>query len=110
MPPGEVAPVIISLFLFAVPVWIVAIRTRHTERMAEISRAQASSEASSSEIAALREEVAKLRDTTTQYDLSVEHALQELNQRLAVVERGMRVKNPAQTEEAPPLRLGRDSG
>jgi hypothetical protein len=40
----------------------------------------------STEIAALRQELAQLRDTSTQYDVSLQQSLEELQHRVATIE------------------------
>ena len=50
------------------------------------STGQSISGADSGAIEALRREIMQLRDTTTQYDMTVERSLQEIKQRLDFVE------------------------
>lgn len=60
----------------------------HSERKAKI-RAEENTKVKGTlrdELEALRLEVSRLRDTTTQYDISIQHTLEELHQRLARVE------------------------
>jgi TolA-binding protein len=62
--------------------------TNHQQEMARIrsaSRAQVG-EAAQGQFEDLRRELMALRDTTTQYDMSVEKALEEIRHRLTVVE------------------------
>ena len=49
---------------------------------------------SPTEIAALRDEIASLRDTTTKYDISVEQALTELQNRIATLEAARQSATP----------------
>lgn len=60
----------------------------HLERKAEIrtQTLQAGDSSLRSEIEALRSELARLRDTSTQYDISIQHTLEELNTRVATLE------------------------
>ena len=110
---GDVAASLISVVLcFAMPVAIVSIVTQHKQRMAQLERDKSMKGESSSEVALLREEIAKLRDTTTKYDISVEHAMQELSQRLAIVERRTQPNQLSSTEDRAPqtLKLGGGHG
>jgi TolA-binding protein len=62
--------------------------TRHREEMARI-RASATSglgETAQSQFELLRNELMALRDTTTQYDMSVEKSLEEIRHRLTTLE------------------------
>jgi len=61
---------------------------QHQERRLEIKAGTQTSVNSGvlDQIEALREEVARLRDTSTQYDISIQHTLEELQQRVAFVE------------------------
>jgi hypothetical protein len=43
------------------------------------------------ELATLRQQVSELRDTTTQYDLSFDHALQRIERRVEQVEQQQRI-------------------
>ena|SRR5579862_5891792 len=48
------------------------------------------------EIAAMRQELAQLRDTSTQFDMSIEHRLDDMERRLGSVEtHGGRAAQPA---------------
>src|ERR1700722_4332783 len=52
------------------------------------SSSAAFSQAQSADIELLRKEIMQLRDTTTQYDMSVERTLNDIKQRLAHIENG----------------------
>jgi hypothetical protein len=45
--------------------------------------------------------LARLRDTSTQYDISIQHTLEDMQQRLERVESRRAVTTPAAREEAP---------
>jgi hypothetical protein len=64
-------------------------------------RGQAGNTDSRGEIEALRQELRSLRDTTTQYDISFDTALQRMESRVEGVERQVRA---IQSDEA--LRVG----
>lgn len=51
-----------------------------------------------SEIEALRQELGRLRDTSTQYDISIQHTLEDMQQRLKRLE-SRRPTYPAETAE-----------
>jgi hypothetical protein len=85
--PGEFIGLIAVLGVFGIP--IVAIWTGHRQKVLEMQlqlrqKGDASVHAS---IEALREEVRQLKDTTMQYDLSFDSALQRMEQRVDGVER-----------------------
>lgn len=78
------------VMVFGIP--ITAIITGHLKSMAQLRIEAAAKVAGSqsahvdSEIAALRDEVARLRDTTTQYDIAFDTALQRLDSRVGHLE------------------------
>jgi hypothetical protein len=51
-----------------------------------LNNAQMANQQAPAELAALRQEIASLRDTTTQFDMSVERTLTELQHRVASLE------------------------
>ncbi|SRR5579883_652343 len=65
---------------------------RHQERKLEIKAGSQKTADGSvlKQIDALREEVARLRDTSTQYDISIQHTLEDLQHRLATLESSRR--------------------
>jgi TolA-binding protein len=70
---------------------------KFTERKAEI-QAQASGAGNDSlrtEMEALRQEVARLRDTSTQYDISIQHSLEDMQRRLEFLENKRSASTPA---------------
>jgi hypothetical protein len=80
----------------------------HREHLASIKAANqaANGDVSSSDIQQLRDEIARLRDTTTQYDLSIDHHLQDLDQRLSSLE-NHRLTYTAPIETEPERQLNR---
>ena len=60
------------------------------------------------EVKALRAEVAALRDTSTQFDLSLEHAVQRLEERVNRGEKAAPLKSHSVTEEVQPVGLHRE--
>lgn len=77
---------------------------RHEERKLQLrSQGGVSQETDSlrTEFDALRTELARLRDTSTQYDISIQHTLEDMQQRLERVESRRAVTMPATREEAP---------
>lgn len=76
----------LGAMVLAIPFY--AIWTYHRRKMEEIrARQQVDISAETrAALEALRQEIAELRDTTTQYDLSFDTALQRLEGRLAGVE------------------------
>ena len=87
----ELGPFIIALAgivaVFGIP--IVAIVTEHRRKMIElqIRLKNEGSSAVAAQMDALREEVRSLRDTTMQYDMSFDTALQRMEQRMGHLER-----------------------
>lgn len=76
------------LFVMIFGIGIIAVLAEHFQKMAKI-RADAQKKQSRDvldAIAALRQEVADLRDTTTKYDLSFDTALQRLEGRVTQLE------------------------
>lgn len=57
--------------------------------------------ASSGQFEALREEVARLRDTSTQYDISIQHTLEDLQRRVEHLETRRQYNPVAVGEEEP---------
>ena len=73
--------------IFSIPPFLIW--TNHRRKMEElkIQRQRMISEDVRSEFAALRAEIRDLRDTTMQYDLSFDTALQHVEHRLSQLER-----------------------
>ena len=83
---GDLPGVLAILMVFGIP--MLAIWTGHRRKMLELQlqmRGQVDTNANA-EIAALREEVRALRDTTMQYDLSFDAALQRMERRVQDLE------------------------
>ncbi|CCW34831.1 hypothetical protein CTKA_00151 [Chthonomonas calidirosea] len=98
--------VLIVLIIFAVP--LSAIWTEHLRqvRQMELETRGRMNDEVLAEIAALRQELQSLRDTTTQYDLSFDTALQTLERRMQTLERRVqtleqRIVRPLQETESP---------
>ena len=88
--------------VFSIP--LSAIWAYHRRKMLEIQlklRGQGTSTDVKAEIEALRQELRSLRDTTTQYDISFDTALQRMESRVEGVERQVRA---IQSEDV--LRVG----
>jgi hypothetical protein len=95
--PGEILGMIAILGAFGIP--IVAIWTGHRQKIVEMQlkmRQQGDASVHAS-IEALRQEVQQLKDTTMQYDLSFDNALQRMEQRVEGVERRVNEVNSKQT-------------
>jgi TolA-binding protein len=81
---------------------------KHKERLAVLraSGAQEMSEDIRGELLALRGEISRLRDTSTQFDMSIDHTLKDLQARVETIEsRRTSYKTPIENESAEPLRL-----
>lgn len=91
--------VLIVLIIFAVP--LSAIWTEHLRqvRQMDLETRGRMNDGVLAEIAVLRQELQSLRDTTTQYDLSFDTALQNLERRMQTLEQ--RTVRPHQETESP---------
>jgi biopolymer transport protein ExbB/TolQ len=95
---------VVALVLIVMSVGALAIITEHIQKLARIKAdAEKRTDRRTGEaLEALRQEVAALRDTTTQYDLSFDAALQRLESRLGhVEERVARLEQQSQTQGLP---------
>ncbi len=89
----DLVPAIVVLFIFGGGVIkrILDIMERRME-----SKIAAQDQNIVQEIAAMRKELAQLRDTSTQYDMSIEHRLDDMERRLGSVEtHGAQAARPA---------------
>ena len=68
------------------PIWITALILRHRQKMRELEYIQKGSPKLVEEVAALREELNHLRDTTTQFDMGHDAAVARLETRLERLE------------------------
>lgn len=75
------------------PVMIVRMIIAHRERMARMNHRQEGAPGVVEEIAALRREMAQIRDTTTHYDLSFDAALTRVESRLHDLEAEKRAES-----------------
>ena len=93
---------IVYELIFAVPVVAIVMGIgaqiiknflAHQERKYKLKLESQSSASGSvtADIQALRDEVARLRDTSTQYDISIQHSLEDMQQRLEFLERRLGV-------------------
>lgn len=71
---------------------IIKMILSHLERKAELraNTVGAGNNSMKSEFDSLRQEVARLRDTSTQYDISIQHTLEELHRRVEMLESSRR--------------------
>jgi hypothetical protein len=91
------------ILVFSIPLF--AIWTGHRRKMLEMQLMLRGSGHATSDatIAAVREELRSLRDTTTQYDMSFDTALQRMERRVEGLER----RESADSHEPASLRNGR---
>lgn len=85
---GNFIGLVATIMVFSVP--LSAIWLSHQKKMAELQlklRQGGQDNTLRASVEALREEVRALRDTTTQYDLSFDTALQNIENRVQAVER-----------------------
>lgn len=81
---------------------IIKMILKHQERKAEIrdQSLRGGNNSLRAEIEALREELSRLRDTATQFDISIQHTLEELHTRVATLESQRRQNSiPARTAQ-----------
>lgn len=95
--------------IFSVP--IVAIWTEHRRKMAELQARLRSERAdSTNEVKDLARQIADLRSTATEYDLSFDSALQRLESRMDLLDERLKrlegVAAPSETVQANQVRLG----
>lgn len=70
-----------------IPVTVKSILKSQERRLElQMQAQQGQNDAAAQQIAALRQEVAALRDTSTQFDVSLEHNVQRLEERMERVE------------------------
>ncbi len=104
MNPGEAIVSILGVIMtFSIPLTLIG--TYHHRKMMEIQLRlkNQGSEGVKTAVEELRQEMRQLRETTMQYDLSFDTALQRMEQRMDSLERRVN-----QVESAPnELRLGR---
>ena len=103
---GDIIGLVAVVLIFGVP--ISAIWTEHRRKVLQMQMEMRmmNQNGSSEQVETLRRELQQLRETTTQYDISVENRLQEMENRLSHVE-ARPVIQPA-IQETNPLKLGRD--
>jgi hypothetical protein len=69
------------------------------EELKQLGQTQQTGGGVAGQIEALREELARLRDTSTQYDISIQHTLEDLQQRVTAIESRRRSSSAVVTEE-----------
>ncbi|HEY3333104.1 MAG TPA: hypothetical protein VGK19_23930 [Capsulimonadaceae bacterium] len=82
----------------------------HQRAMEEIKQRQGGGDGLRADIEALRHEVARLRETSTQYDLSLQNVLETVDQRVTHIETRLRQPVPTATtapEDQQQLHVGR---
>ncbi len=94
--------------ILAVGGWIIPVTVKSVlksqERRLELQMQaqQGRNEAAAQQIAALRQEIAEMRDTSTQFDMSLEHNVQRLEECLGRVEtKTARATQPSSHAEQP---------
>jgi hypothetical protein len=94
---GQFIGFIAVVMVFGIP--IIAIWTEHRRKLMELQlRLRGETDVNTrAAIDALREEVRQLRDTSMQYDLSFDSALQKMDQRMGNIERRVHEMEQQQT-------------
>ncbi len=100
---GELIGLITVVLALSIP--IVAIWTGHKRQMVELQMQQGNTLDSNlrAELDAMRNEIRSLRDTTTQYDISFDTALQRMDQRVGLLEQKSIAADPDTNQ---PYRIG----
>lgn len=82
---------VVCIFGPALIIPIVAMTQKHRKEMAqfELEKRRVSNEEIARQIEALRQEIAELRQTTTQYDLSLQANLENLQERVHALEENL---------------------
>lgn len=110
---GDLTGLVAVICIFGTPlaaIGMVAFRS-YLKHQSEIldKKLATHSEASSrieAEVVALRQELAQLRDTSTQYDISIQHTLEELQHRVHSIEsRNSRGLHGSATEDVQPIKI-----
>lgn len=84
---GNVIPILAIICIFGIP--LSAIWTNHRQKVLELQLRLKNESGGNlkNELEALRQEVSQLRDTTLQYDMSFDTALQRMETRMEGLER-----------------------
>jgi uncharacterized coiled-coil protein SlyX len=98
----------ISAIVLGIGAGIVKTITQSQERRLEmrLRLQQGQSDAVTQQIAVLREEVTALRDTSTQFDVSLEQTVQRLEERLGRLETKSAIQGATPAHDEPTQRLG----
>ena len=96
---GDLIGLVSVVMIFSVP--IIAIMSSHRKEMLEMQMQNGgvNDTALRAELERLREEVKNLRDTTTQYDMSIDHTLQTLGNRVTALEVNNREANQPEIQQ-----------
>ncbi len=108
MPPGDVAPVLISFIMFgSVAVYsCLKLLVKHREKEMEYRAQGKLTPNSSAENDSLREEIANLRQMTTQYALSTQNSMEEMKHKVEFLEKSLhhtRVSDPSASIASRPI-------
>ncbi len=105
-------PILIPIIAVSIPILAVGgkiidnvLKSQERRMEMRIQAQQGQNKEVTQELAALRAEIAALRDTSTQFDISVEHSVQRLEERLSRMEDKRTSVFPvnAEVEETQPL-------
>jgi hypothetical protein len=111
MPDFVAITAIVCIFGIPMSIPLLRIWTRHQSEMLQLRlRLQQGEGNSHTDIAALRQEIQVLRETSMQYDLSFDAALQRLEQRVARSEQNAQYRPSYETNEANGITAGLHNG
>ena len=80
----------LPMTIFAIPLMVIWTKHKHKMEELRIKHSKVNEEQIRAEFASVRAEIQALRDTSMQYDLSFDTAMQQMEQRLSRMERQSR--------------------
>lgn len=105
---GELIPIVGILSVACIIIARMSFRFEERKHQMMFQNKGAGNDALRAEVETLRQEVARLRDTSTQYDISIQHTLEELHTRVANLESQRReiAADGRSTQSSQPAILG----
>ena len=100
-------PVIAILGGFSVAITAILTKAAARRHELELTHKQIATSAKDAEIKALREELAAFKDTSTQYDMTIEQAFQRIEHRITRLEQPEYRPNVNSSEAEPVQTVGR---
>jgi hypothetical protein len=104
---GLAIPIVGMLGGFLIAITAILTKASARRHEMELKYKQAAPVSRDLEIKALKEELASFKDTSTQYDMSLEHTLQRIEQRISRLEQPEYRPNVNPVESEPVQTIGR---